>query len=124
MLLKGHVTVHLSYLTIAVFAGASVCCGVKRQAGQRAASCCSSATLSSSFSLSSFRSSLTMSSSSINAHVQTLHQNAAKDFRGLPHSRKSALCSFRKKTLGRSLNFPAEVANALILTALRFPLPL
>lgn len=63
--LECHMTARLSYLMLAVFAGASACCGVKLRAGQRAASCCNSATSSSLFSSSSFRSSLTMSSSSI-----------------------------------------------------------
>lgn len=81
--LERQVTARLSYLTAAVFAGASACCGIKLPAGQRAASFCNSATSSPSFSSSSFRSSLTTSSSSTDtlrrgfsgpaAHPQKVH---------------------------------------------------
>lgn len=86
--LEPQVTARLSYLTRAVFAGASACCGIKLPAGQRAASFCNSATSSPSFSSSSFRSSLTTSSSS----TDTLRRG----FSGPQHIHKSALRPFRK----------------------------
>lgn len=78
---------------VGVLAGSSACCGVKPWVGQRAASCCNSATLSSLFSWSSFRSSLTMSSSSIHVHAPTPipRHHAVACFSSLRHAHESAV---------------------------------